>query len=165
MHLFKNWQHRAMKNLLILQIALINIKYIIHLQQLCVMGIKYMLLPIIFIHREYCIPYTFLDDTLLLEKKSLLPKKVQGLCVDDNGYCYVSQSYGRNQSSYLSVYDNLEALQKNFLNERLCGNATGSEAVITENGLCYVLFETSSYKYYEGVMEKEHVRIRWIRFY
>ena len=95
--------------------------------------------------------YTFLDDTLLLEKKSLLPKKVQGICVDDNGYCYVSQSYGRNQSSYLSVYDNLEALQKNFLNERLCVEMPpGSEAVVTENGLCYVLFETSSYKYYEG---------------
>lgn len=95
--------------------------------------------------------YTFLDDTLLLEKKSLLPQKVQGLCVDDHGYCYVSQSYGRNQSSYLSIYDNLEALQKNFLNERLCVEMPpGSEAVVTENGVCYVLFETSSYKYYEG---------------
>ena len=95
--------------------------------------------------------YRFDGTKLLAEQKYFIPPKVQGLSFDDDGRLWVSQSYGRNQSSFLSMYDNLDALEKQFLSPSYhIEMPPGSESLSVEDGLCYVLFETASYKYYEG---------------
>lgn len=97
----------------------------------------------------YC--YEFIDNSLKLKEKILIPPKVQGIFFDEQNQIWISQSYGRNKSSYLLFYESYARLKS----EVLKATATlemppGSEAVVVDNGIVYVLFETASYKYYEG---------------
>lgn len=95
--------------------------------------------------------YTYDGKSLTAEKKCLLPPKVQGICRDETGRIFLSLSYGRNQSSYLNIYSDMDHLQKNFWTPSArVEMPPGSEAIAVENGICYVLFETASYKYFEG---------------
>lgn len=97
----------------------------------------------------YC--YELIDNTLQLKEKFLVPPKVQGIYFDDNGGVWLSQSYGRNRSSHLLYYANISSLKKEFLIPQVSVEMLpGSEAIVVENNICYVLFETASYKYYEG---------------
>ena len=76
---------------------------------------------------------------------------MQGICRDETGRIFLSLSYGRNQSSYLNIYSDMDHLQKNFWTPSArVEMPPGSEAIAVENGICYVLFETASYKYFEG---------------
>lgn len=97
----------------------------------------------------YC--YELSDNSLQLQEKFLIPPKVQGLCVDEKGQIWLSQSYGRNQSSHLYVYQDFKHLKREFLLPAYAIEMPpGSESVQVEGDVCLVLFETASYKYYEG---------------
>ena len=97
----------------------------------------------------YC--YKLIDNTLQLKEKLLIPPKVQGIYFDKKGGTWLSQSYGRNRSSHLLYYSNLSALRKEFMIPEVSVEMPpGSEAVVVDDNICYVLFETASYKYYEG---------------
>lgn len=95
--------------------------------------------------------YRLENERLVAEEKCILPSKVQGICKDSENRIWLSLSYGRNQSSYLYVYESYEELKKHFMEpERKIELLPGSEAVVVDSKMCYVLFETASYKYYEG---------------
>lgn len=97
----------------------------------------------------YC--YELIDNTLQLKEKFLVPPKVQGIYFDERGGVWISQSYGRNRSSHLLYYADLQSLRKEFLIPDVSVELLpGSEALVVEDNICYVLFETASYKYYEG---------------
>ncbi len=97
----------------------------------------------------YC--YEFLDNTLQLKDKFLVPPKVQGIHINEENQVWLSLSYGRNKSSYIWMYDSFTDFRNAFFLPRLQIEAPpGSEAIFVEEGVCYVLFETASYKYYEG---------------
>lgn len=97
----------------------------------------------------YC--YELRDNSLKLKEKILLPQKVQGIVLDDMGQVWISQSYGRNKSSHLLIYENKESLkQKPWTPKVSVEMPPGSEAIAIQEEVCYTLFETASYKYYEG---------------
>lgn len=97
----------------------------------------------------YC--YELKDNSLKLKEKILLPQKVQGIVLDEKGQVWISQSYGRNKSSHLLIYESKEYLKKKTWSLRISVEMPpGSEAIAVEEEVCYVLFETASYKYYEG---------------
>ncbi|MDD6193751.1 MAG: InlB B-repeat-containing protein [Lachnospiraceae bacterium] len=97
----------------------------------------------------YC--YELIDNTLQLKEKLLLPSKVQGIYFDEKGGVWLSQSYGRNRSSHILYYSNITSLKKEFMIPEISVEMPpGSEAIVVEDNICYVLFETASYKYYEG---------------
>lgn len=97
----------------------------------------------------YC--YELKDNSLQLKEKCLIPSKVQGIFIDNHGCVWLSQSYGRNQSSHLLVYQNKKNLKKEFLVPMFSVELPpGAEAIAIENEICYVVFETASYKYFEG---------------
>lgn len=97
----------------------------------------------------YC--YELKDNSLQLKEKILMPPKVQGIVLDEKNRVWISQSYGRNRSSHLLIYESIDALKKTMWSP--AGSVEmppGSEAVDFREGVCFVLFETASYKYYEG---------------
>ena len=97
----------------------------------------------------YC--YELIDNSMQLKEKCLIPSKVQGIFIDENGSVWLSQSYGRNQSSHLLCFQSMEHLKKEFLVPNFSIELPpGAEAISIEERICHVVFETASYKYYEG---------------
>ena len=97
----------------------------------------------------YC--YKLIDNSLQLQEKFLIPPKVQGIYIDESEGVWMSQSYGRNRSSHLLYYESIKDLKKEFLVPDVSVEMPpGSEAIVVMDGICYCLFETASYKYYEG---------------
>lgn len=80
-----------------------------------------------------------------------IPDKVQGVAFDDKGRVYLSTSYGRQNSSYLKVYDSLERMNKKPAHPMVKVEMPPcSEEIDMEDGRIYVLFESASEKYFEG---------------
>jgi uncharacterized repeat protein (TIGR02543 family) len=95
--------------------------------------------------------YTLQKDHLTKQDSMMLPSKVQGIAFDESGRLWLSRSYGRKRSSELWVYPGIAALkEKLFSPERKIEMPPGSEELVVEDELIYVLFETASYKYLEG---------------
>lgn len=95
--------------------------------------------------------YRFQGDHLKKCDSFLVPSKVQGLSFDEEGRVWLSRSYGRTKSSELAVYQDLEQLKANLFEPmETVEMPPGSEGIVATGGLCYVLFETASYKYLEG---------------
>jgi uncharacterized repeat protein (TIGR02543 family) len=97
----------------------------------------------------YC--YVMKEGRLEKTESFLLPTKVQGISFDDAGRVWLSRSYGRTKSSELSVYQDLTSLKKQWMEPDIqVEMPPGSEEIVVEGDICYVLFETASYKYLEG---------------
>lgn len=97
------------------------------------------------------IAYKYLDGGLVEQERYQIPEKVQGITFDEDGHVYLSTSFGRRKSSYVRMYESMEALDDKpgapAYNIEL---PPCSEAVIYQNGKLYVLFESASLKYFEG---------------
>lgn len=97
------------------------------------------------------IAYKYLDGGLVEQARYQIPEKVQGITFDEDGYVYLSTSFGRRKSSYIRMYESIKALDDKpgtpAYNIEL---PPCSEAVIYRNGKLYVLFESASFKYFEG---------------
>ncbi len=97
----------------------------------------------------YC--YELKDNSLQLKEKILVPPKVQGIVLDETDQVWISQSYGRNRSSHLLVYSSVTSLREGIWSPKVSVEMPpGSEAVEVMGDVCFTLFETASYKYYEG---------------
>ena len=91
------------------------------------------------------------DNSLQLKEKILVPPKVQGIVLDETDQVWISQSYGRNRSSHLLVYSSVTSLREGIWSPKVSVEMPpGSEAVEVMGDVCFTLFETASYKYYEG---------------
>lgn len=97
------------------------------------------------------IAYEYRDDKLRTVDYYQIPEKVQGIAFDVNGNVYLSTSYGREKSSYLKVYDDVEALDrapgKPMIKVEM---PPCSEEICMSDNKVYVLFESASRKYFEG---------------
>lgn len=97
------------------------------------------------------IAYKPTEKGLKQVEKYRIPDKVQGVAFDDKGRVYLSTSYGRQNSSYLKVYDSLERMNKKpghpiaKVEMPPC-----SEEIDMEDDVLYILFESASEKYFEG---------------
>ena len=80
-----------------------------------------------------------------------IPEKVQGIAFDVTGNVYLSTSYGRDKSSYLKVYDDVDAMDR-APSKPMCKVEMPpcSEELCIADGKVYVLFESASRKYFEG---------------
>lgn len=80
-----------------------------------------------------------------------IPKKVQGITFDEEGKVYVSTSYGRKKSSYLKIYDSVEALDCNpgAPAMKIEMPPCSEEIDIVENQI-YMVFESAGEMYFEG---------------
>ncbi len=95
--------------------------------------------------------YRFSGERLIKCDSFLLPSKVQGLAFDEQGRVWLSRSYGRMRSSELDVYEDTQTLRAHlFTPTAAVEMPPGSEGIALSDGLCYILFETASYKYLEG---------------
>lgn len=95
--------------------------------------------------------YDVTTDRLVSLSSYNIPKRVQGIAFDRNGSVYLSTSLGRNNSSYLKVYDSLLALTKNPGNPKVkIEMPPCSEEIVVAEENVYILFESASEKYFEG---------------
>lgn len=101
--------------------------------------------------KSIMIAYEFRDDKLRAVDYYQIPEKVQGIAFDLNGNVYLSTSYGREKSSYLKVYDDVDALDrapgKPMIKVEM---PPCSEEICMSDNKVYVLFESASRKYFEG---------------
>lgn len=101
--------------------------------------------------KSVMVSYEYRDERLVAEGYYQIPEKVQGVAFDVNGNVYLSTSYGREKSSYLKVYDNVESLgrapDKPMIKVEM---PPCSEEICMSDGKLYVLFESASRKYFEG---------------
>ncbi len=95
--------------------------------------------------------YNATGDTLQALSRYEIPSKVQGIAFDEKGAVYLSTSYGRENSSYLKVYDSLLALKNkpNSPSVKVEMPPCAEEIAIADNNV-YVIFESASRKYFEG---------------
>lgn len=101
--------------------------------------------------KSIMISYEYRDDTLKVEDYYRIPEKVQGIAFDDTGNVYLSTSYGREKSSYLKVYDNVDSLSHSPGRPMIKVEMPPcSEEITLADGKVYVLFESASDKYFEG---------------
>lgn len=97
------------------------------------------------------ISYKYLDDGLVEQERYQIPEKVQGITFDEEDHVYLSTSFGRRKSSYLRMYENIDALDdKPRTPAYNIEMPPCSEAVIYQKGQLYILFESASFKYFEG---------------
>lgn len=90
-------------------------------------------------------------DSLSCVESYRLPSKVQGIAFGADRKVYLSTSFGRNNSSYLKVYQSLDFMdQKPDRPVRKVEMPPCSEEIVWENGYLYVLFESAGQKYFEG---------------
>ncbi len=97
------------------------------------------------------IAYEYRDNKLYAMDYYRIPEKVQGIAFDVNGNIYLSTSYGREKSSYLKVYDDVDALShapnKPMIKVEM---PPCSEEICMSDNKVYILFESASRKYFEG---------------
>lgn len=97
----------------------------------------------------YC--YGSSTDCLSVQGSYRIPSKVQGIAFDPKGEVYLSTSYGRNNSSYLMLYDSLTALNQKPQEAAVKVEMPPcSEEIAIMEGKIYVVFESASMKYFEG---------------
>lgn len=97
------------------------------------------------------VAYCF-DGTRLNKLESYtIPARVQGIDFGKDGKVYLSTSLGRTKSSYLRVYDSLEAMdEKPNKPMKKVEMPPCSEELEIQGDSVYVLFESAGQKYYEG---------------
>lgn len=101
--------------------------------------------------RSVMISYRYLDGKLVEQERYNIPPKVQGVAFDEDEYVYLSTSYGRDSSSYLKVYRNVEQLDESPRSPLYKVEMPPcSEEVDCIGDTLYVLFESASEKYFEG---------------
>lgn len=101
--------------------------------------------------KSVMVSYEYRDERLVAVDYYRIPEKVQGIAFDVTGNVYLSTSYGREKSSYLKVYDNVEALGKAPDKPMIKVEMPPcSEEICMSDGKVYVLFESASRKYFEG---------------
>lgn len=92
------------------------------------------------------------ENSLSFENIYCIPPKVQGMVFDENGRVYVSTSYGRKRSSYLKVYDSVKEMSKNVDNYLTAIEMPPcSEGIDISSGQLYIIFESGSEQYLEGM--------------
>lgn len=80
-----------------------------------------------------------------------IPDKVQGITFDEDGKVYISTSYGRENSSYIKVYESVEEMNHRPNHPAVKVEMPPcSEEIDVEDGQIYVLFESAGEKYFEG---------------
>lgn len=95
--------------------------------------------------------YRYNKDVLNKIRSYRLPAKVQGVAFDDAGRIYLSTSYGRQNSSYLMIYESVDKMHENLKNyQHMIEMPPCSEEIEIMNGTVHVLFESASEKYREG---------------
>ena len=95
--------------------------------------------------------YQITRKGLRLVETYRIPDKVQGVTFDDNGKVYLSTSYGRQNSSYLKVYDSIQELDKKPNQPKVKVEMPPcSEEIDIEGDAIYILFESAGEKYFEG---------------
>lgn len=101
--------------------------------------------------KSVMISYKYLDGKLVEQKRYQIPEKVQGVAFDNNGYVYLSTSFGRDKSSYLKVYKDVDALNDNPRKPKAKVEMPPcSEEILYYGSEIYILFESASSKYFEG---------------
>lgn len=101
--------------------------------------------------KMYSYSYDPETDSIAMLGSYNIPSKVQGVAFDSNGSVYLSTSLGRNKSSYLKVYNSLLSLNNYPGNPyvKVEMPPCSEEIAIADNNL-YILFESASFKYFEG---------------
>ena len=101
--------------------------------------------------KMYSYSYDPETDSIAMLGSYNIPSKVQGVAFDSNGSVYLSTSLGRNKSSYLKVYNSLLSLNSYPGNPyvKVEMPPCSEEIAIADNNL-YILFESASFKYFEG---------------
>lgn len=80
-----------------------------------------------------------------------IPARVQGVAFAKDGKVYLSTSLGRKKSSYLKIYDSLEALDESPNKPaKKVEMPPCSEELEIKGEYVYILFESAGQKYYEG---------------
>lgn len=101
--------------------------------------------------KSVMISYKYLGGILKEENRYSIPDKVQGIAFDQTGNIYLSTSFGRTKSSYLKIYDNVDALNQTPNKPKMKVEMPPcSEEITIASGKVYVLFESASEKYFEG---------------
>ncbi len=101
--------------------------------------------------KSIMIAYQYRDGKLKEVDRYRIPEKVQGIAFDVTGNVYLSTSYGRAKSSYLKVYDNVEALNRSPSKPMIKVEMPPcSEEISLANDEVFILFESASRKYFEG---------------
>lgn len=101
--------------------------------------------------KSIMIAYQYRDGKLKEVDRYRIPEKVQGIAFDETGNVYLSTSYGRTNSSYLKVYDDVDALNQNPNKPMIKVEMPPcSEEISLANKKVYILFESASKKYFEG---------------
>ncbi len=101
--------------------------------------------------KSVMISYEYRDNKLKKVDRYRIPEKVQGIAFDEGGNVYLSTSYGREKSSYLKVYDHVDALNRSPGKPMVKVEMPPcSEEIFCWNEKIYVLFESASRKYFEG---------------
>lgn len=95
--------------------------------------------------------YDSAQDELVALSEYAIPSKVQGVVFDEEGGVYLSRSYGRGSSSYLTCYSSIIALDSRLGRPKLTVELPPcSEELDIHEGTLYVLFESAGEKYLEG---------------
>ena len=95
--------------------------------------------------------YQITRNGLRLVETYRIPDKVQGVTFDDKGKVYLSTSYGRQNSSYIKVYDSIQELDKKPNQPKIKVEMPPcSEEIDIEGDAIYILFESAGEKYFEG---------------
>ena len=101
--------------------------------------------------KSIMISYKYQDGELMEQQRYQIPEKVQGIAFDEQDRVYLSTSYGRSNSSYLKIYQNVDAMDtKPRAPELKVEMPPCSEEINYADGNIYVLFESASSKYFEG---------------
>ena len=90
-------------------------------------------------------------DELQALSRYKIPSKVQGIAFDEEGFVYLSTSYGRNMSSYIKIYSSIIDLASHPNSSAYTIELPpGSEEIDISEGILYVIFESAGEKYLEG---------------
>lgn len=60
--------------------------------------------------KSIMISYKYQDGELMEQQRYQIPEKVQGIAFDEQDRVYLSTSYGRSNSSYLKIYQNVDVM-------------------------------------------------------
>ncbi len=95
--------------------------------------------------------YDYNEDKLVKLSSYELPNKVQGIAFDSDGRVYLSCSYGRKNSSFLKIYEDIYSLSADPSNPALqIEMPPCSEEIVLFDGCLYMVFESAGEKYLEG---------------
>lgn len=95
--------------------------------------------------------YDEVEEKLIQLSSYNIPSKVQGISFDENGYVYLSTSYGRTFSSYLKVYSSVTALATKPNSPDIeIEMPPCSEEIDIYAGKIYMIFESAGEKYLLG---------------